>query len=161
MKALPIPLLQLLRLIHLIQSLLQQSHIFGIAFQICVCQVTDKRDQTDEEIQRDVEEHGPENCCSETAGDFAHGFDVEACHAEIEGIAGGGDYTEDGGPAEADAHEVEEAEVELVGSAAGTSEDFGIVFGDVRWDLFFDFLGFTRFAGMGNLFVVGVLYEAC
>ena len=79
------------------------------------------------------------------------------CHSHVQGIAGCGDYTDDGRPTETDAGEIEEAKIEFVGAAAGLGKDFGVVGGDVGGDLFLNLFELSRSAGMGDHFVVGVL----
>lgn len=76
-------------------------------------------------------------------------------------VADGWEDADDGGPAKADTHEVEQGKVESVCGLAGFGEDFGVALRDVGGDLLLNFLGLAGLAGVGDLLVVRVLKGAC
>jgi len=45
----------------LLQMLLQQSNVLGVASEECINEVADERDETDDEVEHDVEPHLRDN----------------------------------------------------------------------------------------------------
>lgn len=111
------------RCIFLVERDLQQSQIFRVTFECCVCEVADEGHQADEEVDEDVEDHLDFDVGGEPAFDGAAFFEDEEGHGDTDGVAGEGDDADYGFPAEADAEEVEEAHVlrmrELAGGSSG------------------------------------------
>ena len=154
-----IALITRVRLVLLIQLPLQQPQILRIALERRIRQIAHKRHQADGKIDGDVEQHAQLDTAIQPALDLTALLEDEQGEEDADRVADGRDDADDGFPAEADAEEVEEAHVEAVGAAAHGGEDFGVVLGDIGWDLLLDFLEFAGFAWVFDHGEVGVLYS--
>lgn len=146
------------RLILFIQMLLQQSQILGIGFKRRVRQISNKRHQTHEEIDRDVDHHPDNQGVVNPSIEFAGLSDEEEGESGANGISKSRDNADDGFPAEAHAEEGEEGAVEVVGAFAEGGEDHGVLFGNVGGDLLLDFFELAWFAWVFDHGEVGILW---
>lgn len=149
--------LQLVGHIDLIQMLLQQADVLAIALDRSVCEVADEGDETNNEVKCKVEHHHEENTLRQTARHLTHAQDELERKERISGVTNGGYEANDGGPAEAHAHETEQGEIKSVGRLAGPGEDVGLLLWDVGRNFLFDLLRLARLPRVGDLLVVRVL----
>ncbi len=137
-----------------IQAFLQKADILRVAFEHGIAQVAKKRDESNEKVQENVKYHPKNYAPSQFALNL--GTDVSESHRHDQvqrvaetaldvskigapyGLHSRGNQADDAAPAEADAEQIEERHVEMVGPFADPSQDDGVVFGNVVGNLLLD-----------------------
>ena len=120
--------------------LFQQLHIPRIAFVHAVREVSEDRHEPDPKVDQHVEFHAPLRAAGQGL-DLATVPVHDPCEQEIDNVTDRRHDADDCAPAEADAAQVEEAEVEAVGLAFGGFEDLGFFFGEAFGKRFLDLFG--------------------
>jgi len=144
-------------LVHLIQVLFEYSDILGIAFDCGVSEVADEGYEPDEEVDDHVNDHMDLDRVGQASLDPTHAPDEVECQQHVQTVAYGRHKADDGGPAEAETEEIEEAEVETICGLASSGKDFGIVRWDIGGYLLLDFLHLAGLAGVRDHLVVRVI----
>ena len=138
----------------------QQTDVLAIALDSSVGKITDERNEADEEVDSEVDQHHEKNTVGQAAFNLAHMQNQVECEQGIGCVTYSWDEANDGGPAEAHAEEGEKRIVEAVGCLAGFGQDVGFLGWDVGCNFLLHFLGLALLGGMRNLIVVWVLEES-
>ena len=107
----------------LAQLILEENHILRVALVRSICNVANERDDTDDEVNNDVELHSHLDRSVQLR--FNGGYCPVHHQAEkhIEDIADTRNYSNDSTPAALDAQKAAEGEVEAISPAFGLGQD--------------------------------------
>lgn len=136
---------------------LQESAVLGVGLEVGIGNVAEERNEADEEVDGDVDEHLDEDAHGQTTLDLHTASDEQKSDGSIESVTGCGNNANDGGPSEACTEEFEECHVHSVRATAHFGKDIGIVFRNVGRNGLLDLLLLAGLARVVDVYEEWVL----
>jgi len=122
---------------------LEQPSVPSVCSEDGVRNIAEQRNQTQAEVEHDVEHHPRSESRRQATVDLLTRFDHHQGHETVDEVADDRDDANDTTPTEANTAAVEQRHVETVGPSANLFEDLGVILGEPSRESAFASLGFA------------------